>query len=325
MNTNAVDGRVDAYYFATQTGAAPDISAPYRVELSAGSVGDFLQPSGASSGKRGRRSISDVILNMTPYGTFRELFKGSPAVCVIFPNICAAAGTDTTSSGKRQGVTANGEPIDLNQRAGMHGGEYIKLSADPILYERVMGALNKGIETVEQACGQIDRPWDADTEMYMKQLFGENADHDEIRAKVKPRLKSTLDAMKKHRDNGGRDIYLELTQGVDHVAYAPQDSVGYTGHLVLSAGSLGEIDDKSLMKTLIHENAHLGSNLTDHFYLDYDEKLGFVLRPDENGVVPPFNADDAVNNPDSLAYAAQVLARNHAAGNHNAYKPEFRR
>jgi hypothetical protein len=90
---------------------------------------------------------------------------------------------------------------------------------------------------------------------------------------------------------------------------------------VLDPGSWSKLDEKFLKKTLIHENAHIGAGLDDHFYLDYNKNSGFVLRPDEKGVVHPFIAEDAVKNPDSVAYGAEVLARNNAPHN----PEEFRR
>jgi hypothetical protein len=214
--------------------AAPDggsMNTPARspVEQSAYPVNDFVQSDNNSSPSRRSRRF-------TPFFWGAAVIGGITLGSILGWSLTGGGDTSKPTpkpndSDKQTGTGPDGNPIDVTGMRGLHGGSYIKLSSDPVLYKRVMAILNEGIETIEKALGQIDRPWDLETLAHMKQLFGDKADHDDVKAKIKANLEGTYNAMKKHRDNGGRDIYLELVNDAPYVAYSPQDKVGYTGHL----------------------------------------------------------------------------------------------
>lgn len=326
MDINAISGNIYAYPLTESGGAAANTSPPSRVEPLIGPSSDFAQPANESHARSSRepRSIWGEIWDRTPFGVIQNLIEGKQKpICSVFPGVCSIQesieGPDVTRPGneEKKPKLASDE-ISINDFSrGVSGGAYIQLSQDPYMQKRIMEIMDRGIKAVKKAIDDLKErhQWNSETLTSMRQLFGDEITTDEGLSKLESRLERVLGAMEKNRKNNGKDIYLELVHDhqTNNIAYAPRDDVGFTGQLVLSRGALDKTDDASLIKTLIHEHAHLGAGLIDHWYLDHDKDRGFSIRPREDGSVPAFNARDALDNPDCLAYGALALAKNPVA------------
>lgn len=309
------------YHAVLDASSALTLSSP-EVSPPVGSYGGFPQSSHGSPAGGARESRS--ILYYTPFGVISDWANGKKATpCDFFRGFCSLFGIDN-SSGDAQVPSgpANNRPNPPGHDAvvggydrGVHGGAFIELSLDPQVQARVMRLLGEAYEDARKACDVHRHPesWDANTRASMQQLFGSKAGSSEVQAK----LERLRDGIKRHIENNGGDIYLELSRNrhSDIVAYAPMDSTGrYTGQIVLNADKLygddrGYLDnDGNLKKTLVHEVAHSDVGMHDHFYMRYDKNRGYVVKPDENGRSVPFNEDDAPDTPDPYAYGIQVLA-----------------
>jgi len=188
----------------------------------------------------------------------------------------------------------------------------IKLSAHPVERQTVKRALRKGIKTVTAALAQIDRHWDAKTRAHMQQLFGDDVEGDDARADIKAKLTSTLDAMKKTWASKGANLYLDgSTAPTPYTAYVTRKKSGYTGQLVLSSYVVANHPGR-VMQSLIHEHIHLGCHLRDQWYVKKDEHGDFYRKPKRCSThpLPPLRMEYAMNNTDSIAHAAVVLAGN---------------
>jgi hypothetical protein len=229
----------------------------------------------------------------------------------IFTGAPAAAGESTA---EQQADSADSEQtISKSQlEAGIKKGEIVRLSSDPAIQDRVMAALDKGIETTRAALDRIDHDWDSRTMKRMAQLFGQDVKQDGAREKIRAMLVGSLDAMLKTRADGGGDIFIELSGVTPYVAYVRRKASGHTGQVVMSRYGLDHVDDARLVKTLIHEHAHLGGGLVDQWYVKIGGNGDFYRKARSGGdrVLPPLRLDTALNNPDSIAYAAVVLADN---------------
>ncbi|RDS81687.1 hypothetical protein DWU98_10735 [Dyella monticola] len=187
-----------------------------------------------------------------------------------------------------------------------------RLSAHPAERRAVKRALRKGIETATAALAQVDRHWDAKTLAHMRELFGDDVQGDDVRADIKAKLASTLDAMKKTWGNKGANIYLDgSTAPTEYTAYVTREKSRYTGQLVMSSYVL-ENHPGRVTQSLIHEHVHLGCHLRDQWYVKRDEHGDFYRKPKSCSTrpLPPLRAQYAVNNTDSIAHAATVLAAN---------------
>jgi hypothetical protein len=295
--------------YADHSGAPADnaaqVAAPSVERQSAALPSDFVHSD--TSTHSASPGFWDFLSARTGPGFLKQLFSGGN----ILTGAPATAGESTA---EQQADSADSEQtISKSQlEAGIKKGEIVRLSSDPAIQDRVMAALDKGIETTRAALDRIDHDWDPRTLTRMAQLFGEDVRQDGARGKIKAALTSSLDAMLKTRANGGGDIFIKLSGATTYVAYVRRKSSGYTGQVVMSRYGLGRVDDARLVKTLIHEHAHLGSDLGDHWYVKVDENGNFYRKAPSRGTgdLPQLRLDDALNNADCIAYAAIVLADN---------------
>lgn len=323
--SNAVRDNIYDRGSVASNGAAANTSAHSRPELSiVDQSGKFLQPVSEPSLDRRRRAVPAL------------LFLGAAAAGILFGNLLGWAlvggaskpvpkpaepsppapspGSGGENSENQLGDSADGEQdISSDQLdASRRKGEIVSVSSDSGIHARVMAALDKSIETTRAAIERVSRgrDWSPRTSTRMAQLCGVDVNQDDARDKIKARLESSLDAMLKTRANEGRDIFIKPYGATDYLALVKRRSSGYTGQIVVSKHGLEQVDDARLIKTLIHEHAHLGGNLNDNWYVKLDGNGNFYRKAPSrgDGTLPPLRLDDALNNADTIAYAAIVLA-----------------
>lgn len=286
-------------------------------------------PNGFESSVRGGREPRSAWGWMPVFGPFVALAKGEDFLGSVLPGVKLVVNMFSGSSNDSQGAggadnsqnkprAGGGVSVNGYQTGPAGGGAFIELSQDPAIKTRVMASTRKGLNVVNKAIDDLEQNhvWNSETAAYMGQIYGTKITSKESLQKLTDRLKSVRAAMEKTIESDGKNIYLELSNMKDSntVAYAPLDKDGHvTGQLVLLRGGLDEMSDARLTRELIHEHAHLGADLEDHWYLNYDKDRGFYIRPRADGTVPDFDDQLALDNPDSLAHGAIVLANNPVA------------
>jgi hypothetical protein len=209
------------------------------------------------------------------------------------------------------------DETEASKRSGSIDGQINDMDVYPAERERIMRDLDSAITTTRSALAQVDHHWNARTQSKMNALFGADAKSDDVRAAIKSRLEHALSGLEQARANKGKDIFIQDPGVANSLAYALRTQAGHTGQIVFSKTSLGVVDDARIEKTLIHEAMHVASNLRDHWYVKTDE-TGNLYRKAPSSLgkpkpLPPLTAANALDNADSVAYAAVVLATNGSA------------
>lgn len=200
-------------------------------------------------------------------------------------------------------------------------GKINAMDVYPAERQKLMSNLDSAIETTRAALEEVNSHWNSNTLAKMTTLFGDGAKSDDVRTSIKSRLENALSGLENARANKGKDIFIEDPGLPASVAYASKTRSGYTGRIVFSKTALGLIDDARIQKTLIHETLHIASNLSDHWYVKIDENGNFFRKAPSSsadGSMPPLTSDNALDNADSVAYAAIVLG-----GNGHSYHDEL--
>lgn len=188
------------------------------------------------------------------------------------------------------------------------------LTEVPDAYNRIMKLTNRSIDTVKKALVQVDMHWNAETLGKMKVLFGDGVNTSDARTSIRNSLTKTLDVLSAIRANKGKDLFIGNfpDDEAPWVAEVSRGKSGYKGKMTFSEGSLSQIDDTRLMKTIIHEAAHIGAKLADSWYVKTDDNGEFFRKKPSSlkGELPLLTSESAQKNADTLAYGAIVLSEN---------------
>lgn len=215
-----------------------------------------------------------------------------------------AGGTQGGGGAQRGGGTQGGGGIQPGPGAGSRrpGISQVPRQVLAKFSDRLMQALDKGIQTVQRALDQIDEKWSDATAQIMSKLFGPEALTPEGRKRIKQQLLATLAALQKSKSERGADIKMEDLSGSGAAAQAhPWD-----GTISFDPSTVGRESDEQLAETMVHEHMHVGTETDDKWYLNPDESR----RPKLDHMIYPFTFENAVDNADTVARAATTLARN---------------
>jgi hypothetical protein len=208
------------------------------------------------------------------------------------------------------------DKTDATKQREALDGQINTMDVYPAERDKIMRDLDNAIATTRAALDQVDRHWNAKTLSDMTALLGDGAKSDDVRAAIKSRLENALSVLEKNRTSKGKDIFMQDPGVPNSLAYVRKSQSGYTGHMVFSKTALGVVDDARIQKTLIHETLHIASHLSDHWYVRTDESGNLYRKAPSSsakGTLPPLTSDKALDNADSVAYAAVVLAKNGTA------------
>lgn len=190
-------------------------------------------------------------------------------------------------------------------------GTLTPLSAHPEFQERIKACLDEAITTVRVALSQTDRHWNPKTLSKMKELMGDDAKSSDVRNDLRKKLENALSILENMRSRQSKDIFID-SDDKSSLAYVVRLKSGYSGQTVFTQHGLEVVDNKRVVKTLIHEASHIANNSNDNWYVKLDDDGNFNRKPPsgDSGFLHPLRSNYALNNADSVAHAAVVLADN---------------